>query len=61
MACGHGVIAANQDAIRIKVMEALEHVRVFEAFESKCRDRLRCPPAPVELRLDSLAQILVDD
>lgn len=61
MARGHGVVAANQDAIRLNVMKALEHVRVFEAFESKCRNRLGCPPAPVELRLDPLAQVLVDD
>lgn len=61
MARGHGVIAANQNAIRINVMKALEHVRIFEAFESKCRDRLSCPSSPVELRLDSLAQILIDD
>jgi hypothetical protein len=61
MARGHGVIPSNQNAVRIHVVKALEHVRVFEAFESKCRDRLGCPPSPVELRLDSLAQILIND
>jgi hypothetical protein len=34
MAGGHGVIASNQNAIRIDIVKALEHVRVFEAFEA---------------------------
>src|SRR5260370_36541014 len=61
MARRHGVIASNQNAIRIDDMKALEHFRVVETFESECRDRLSCPPSPVELCLDSLAQILVDN
>ena len=35
MGRGHGVIASNQDAIRIDVVQALEDLKVFEAFESK--------------------------
>lgn len=35
MARGHGVIPSNQNAVRMHVVKALEHVRVFQAFQSE--------------------------